>query len=185
MTAYDLPEALEVGGVEYPIRTDFRCILDILIATNDPDLSEYGKQKVILKIIYPGWANIPPEHIGEALKKACSFIDCGQKPDGKKHPKLIDWEQDAQLIIPAVNSVAHSEVRAMNNLHWWTFFSWFMEIGESTLSTVIHIRDMKSRGKKLDKAENEWYRRNKNLVDFERKNDSNDDEILKAWGINR
>ena len=35
---YALPKSLEVGGVEYEIRTDYRVILDAISALNDPDL---------------------------------------------------------------------------------------------------------------------------------------------------
>ena len=43
MSAYDLPVTLEVAGKEYGIRSDFRAVLDILIAMTDPDLSDYEK----------------------------------------------------------------------------------------------------------------------------------------------
>lgn len=86
------------------------------------------------------------------------------------------------MIIPAVNSVAHTEVRAIPDLHWWTFFGWFMEIGDSTFSNVLHIRGQKAKGKKLDKADQEWYRQNRNLVDFKRNYTESESDILKSWG---
>ena len=183
MTLYDLPTSLNVGGVEYQIRSDFRAVIDILIAMNDPELDRNGKATVILKILYPSWRDIPAECRQEALQKASEFIDCGQKDDGRKHPRMIDWEQDAPLIIPAVNSVAHMEVRAIPDLHWWTFFGWFMEIGDSTFSNVLHIRGQQAEGKKLNKADQEWYRRNRNLVDFKQTYTEAENEILKEWGV--
>lgn len=90
MTMYDLPTSLIVGDVEYQIRSDFRAVIDILIAMNDPELDQNGKAEVMLKILYPSWRNIPIEHRQEALQKAAEFIDCGQKDDGKKHPRMID-----------------------------------------------------------------------------------------------
>ncbi|MGN1025935.1 MAG: Gp15 family bacteriophage protein [Faecousia sp.] len=179
---YDLPTSLEVGGVEYRIRSDFRAVIDILIAMNDPELDEQGKAAVILKILYPAWREIPPEHHQEALQKAAEFIDCGQKSDGKKHPRMIDWEQDAPLIIPAVNSVAHTEVRAIPDLHWWTFFGWFMEIGDSVFSNVLRIRDKKAKGKKLEKAEQEWYGKNRHLVNLKPRYSEDDIEFFKRLG---
>ena len=101
-----------------------------------------------------------------AYEKACVFIDCGMKDDGKPRPRTIDWEQDAVIIIPAVNNVAHTEIRALSYLHWWTFFGYFMEIGESQLSSVVNIRQKKARGKKLEKWERDFYRENKELVDL-------------------
>lgn len=179
MTFYDLPTSLTIGGVEREIRSDFRAVLDVLISMNDPDLSEQAKTEVLIKIMYPGWRDIPPEHLGEAARKACEFIDCGQRDDGKNHPCLIDWEKDSTLIIPAVNKVACTDVRAIPNLHWWTFFGYFMEIGDSTISTVIHIREKKSQGKKLEKWEQEFYKKNKDIIQISGEK-RRDEEELKA-----
>lgn len=158
--------SLCVGGKEYPIRSDFRDILNILIAMNDPELDNQAKMIVILKILYPGWKEIPPDDIEEALTKANQFIDCGFKDDGRGTPKVIDWQEDANIIIPAVNSVAHKEVRAEKYLHWWTFMAYFYEIGESLFSTVIGIRLKKKKGKKLEQWEKDFYKENRSLVDM-------------------
>lgn len=169
MNAYDLPESLTIGGEDYEIRWDFRAVLDILIAMNDPDLDGPTRTMVMIQILYPNWSQIPPEYLEEAAKKACEFIDCGEQDEGKQRPKLIDWEQDAPIIIPAVNSVAHTDVRAARRLHWWTFWAYFMEIGESVLSSVISIRSKKAKGKKLEKWEQEYYRENRDMIDFRKR----------------
>ena len=166
MNAFELPKSLPVGGKDMPIRSDFRAILDILIAHNDPELDSEEAAAVMLTILYPDYAEIPMEHRVEALEQACSFIDCGRTSDGRRRPRLVDWEQDARLIIPAVNNVAHREIREMEYLHWWTFLGWFMEIGDSTFSTVLRLRSKKAAGEKLDKAEEKYYRENKSMVDI-------------------
>ena len=168
MTAYELPTSLNISGVDFSIRTDFRAIIDILIAQNDPNLNEYGKVEVMLKILYENWQDIPPEHLEEACKKACEFIDCGQKDENpnKPKPRLMDWEQDGDMIVPAVNKIAGTEVRATPYMHWWTFFSYFMEVGESLFSTVLGIRSKKAHGERLDKWEKKFYHDNKNLIDI-------------------
>ena len=62
-------------------------------------------------------------------------------------------------------------------MHWWTFFGLYMEIGESTFSTVVSIRDKKRRGKKLEKWEREFYSKNKALIDLKvRKAERSDEE---------
>lgn len=176
MNLYELPTSLTVGGVEREIRSDYRAVLDILIALNDPDLDGQTKNAVFLQILYPGWAEIPPEDLQEALDKACAFIDHGQEDDGKKRPRLIDWEQDAGLILPAVNSVAHDEVRALPYLHWWTFLGYFMEIGDSTFSTVLNIRKKRAKGKKLEKWEEEFSKENKSLIQIDKANEHSEEE---------
>jgi hypothetical protein len=102
----------------------------------------------------------------EAIQKASEFIDCRQKPDGTRKKKTMDWIQDADLIIPAINTVAKREVRADPNIHWWTFFGWFMGVGDGLLASVLHVRSKKAKGKKLEKWEKEFYDANKMLVDF-------------------
>lgn len=180
---YSLPMSLRVGGKDYEIRTDYRDILNILIAMSDPIFSSDGKEtenyykaSILMQILYKDWKSIPPEHIAEACEKASEFIDCGMSDDGKPKPRLVDWEQDASIIIPAVNSVCATEVRAVPYMHWWTFFAYFMEVGESLFSSVISIRAKQANHKKLEKWEDEFYKKNKELIDFKK----NDTEEIKA-----
>jgi hypothetical protein len=169
MNVWELSKALNIGGRDFPIRYDFRAVLDILNAYADPELDESEKTEVMLTIMFPNFKDIPVSHYSEAIARACEFIDCGQKPECKNSPRLIDWEQDAKLIIPAINNAAKCEVRALPELHWWTFFGYYMSIGESLLSTVIRIRKKKAGGKKLDKWEEEFLRDNRSIVDLKPK----------------
>lgn len=163
---WTLPTALNVGGKDYPIRYQYHAILTVLSAYSDPDLEDDEKQEIMLTVIFPNASEIPSEHISEAIHKACEFIDCGQGDDGKVRPKVMDWDQDADIIIPAINKVAGFEIRSNDDLHWWTFWGYFMSIGDSLFSNVLHIRRKKKSGKKLDKWEEEFYRENKSMVDL-------------------
>lgn len=180
MSKYDLPNTLNVGGMDYQIRTDFRAILDILCSMNDPELDNTAKNIIMLKILFPNWHEIPQECLVEALEKGAEFIDCGNKDDGKHHPRLIDWEQDADLIVPAINSVAHTEIRALKELHWWTFMGYFMEIRESAFSSVLSIRQKKARGKKLEKWEKDFYQENRKIIDI-KKRETEEDRLAKEY----
>lgn len=189
MYSWDLPTSLNVGGRNYKIRTDYRVILDILTAMNDPDIFEPGMTEeekqleralTMLQIFYIDFDTMPPSDWKEASEKACEFIDCGIKDDGKQKPRLIDWEQDAPVIVPAVNKVCGKDVRSVKYMHWWTFFGYYMEIGECTLSTIVSIRDKKRRGKKLEKWEQEFYRNNKKLVDLNTKKIERSEEEKEA-----
>lgn len=150
----------------------------MLMACSDPELDDEAKAAVLLQIIYPGWREIPESNIQEALEKACAFIDCGQKDDGKPKPKMIDWEQDAPIIIPEVNKVAGREIRLDPNIHWWTFFGWFMGIGEGILGNVLHIRQKLRKGEKLEKWEREYYNENKGMCDLDRPHTAEENEII-------
>ena len=59
MIGYTLPTSLSIGGVEYFMRTDFRAVLDILIAMNDPEIEEEIKPIIMLQILIPNWKEIP------------------------------------------------------------------------------------------------------------------------------
>ena len=125
--------------------------------------------------MFPNCDNIPAEHIQEALDKVAEFIDMGIAEDSKK-PKTMDWEQDAPILIPAINEVLNCEIRAEKYIHWWTFMGAYMEIGESLFSNIIHIRQKKQKGKKLEKWEQDFYNENKSLIDFKQKDQRSDEE---------
>ena len=163
MSLWNLPTIAQIGGADYPINADFRDILEIFRYLDDPDRPEYVRWHIALALFYEG--EVPKEHTQEAMEYLARFISCGE-PEGKPSPKLLDWEQDAQVIVADVNKVAGEEIRSLPFLHWWTFIAFFNAIGEGQLSTLVSIRDKLRRGKKLEKWEQEYYRKNKDRVDL-------------------
>lgn len=159
----DLPKSVEISGELYDIRTDYRDILTILIAFNDPELEKKEKLFVCLYILYPDFENIPQDVYAEAYEKAVWFIDCGRSPKDSHKAKVMDWEQDEQILFPAINSVAGFEIRGCEYLHWWTFMGYFMEIKDGVFSQVLHLRQKKSKNKKLEKWEQEFWAANKDI----------------------
>lgn len=169
MNAYDLPTSLTIGGVEHPIRTGWRVVMDIFAMFNDPDFDNEMKTVGLIKMIYPMWQEIPPEAIPEAIQKAYEFLDCGQKPDDRIRPRLMDWEDDAPIIVPAVNGVAGMDVRENPGIHWWTFFGWYMSVENSLFSTVLHIRKKQASGKKMEQWEKEFLRDNEKIISMRKR----------------
>lgn len=179
---YDLPKSVEIQGKEYSIRYDYRAVLDIFMALNDPDLSLNAKTLVALEIFYPEFSEIPRSHIKEAIEKCHEFINGGEKDQNSKAPKLVDWEQDFKYIAAPVNRVLGYDVRdSEKETHWWTFISAYYEIGECLFSQIVRIRDMKARGKPLSKSDKEWLRKNRHLVEFKTKLTTAEEEILAQW----
>lgn len=181
-SAWDFPTSLNIGGVDYEIRTDYRAVLDLFTALSDPELTDedeqvtaYMQNRVMLEIMFPDCDNIPMEHWQEALEKVTEFIDMGISDDRKK-PKTMDWEQDAPILISAINRVLNCEIRAQKYIHWWTFLGAYMEIGESLFSNIVHIRQKKASGKKLEKWEQDFYNDNKSLIDFKQKDKRSTEE---------
>ena len=185
-SAWDFPTSLNIGGVDYEIRTDYRAVLDLFTALSDPELTDedeqvtaYMQNRVIMEIMFPQCDDIPLEHMQEALEKVTEFIDMGITEDSKK-PKTMDWEQDAPILIPAINKVLNTEIRAQKYIHWWTFLGAYMEIGESLFSNIVHIRQKKAKGKKLDKWEMDFYKENQSLIDFKEKKAQRSEEEKSA-----
>jgi Pyruvate/2-oxoacid:ferredoxin oxidoreductase delta subunit len=167
-----LPTALEVGGKAYAIRSDYRVILTIFQAFNDPELTNDEKCYVCMKCLYVDFENnIPPEYIQEAAEKAYWFCDGGDMPksDNVDEIKTFDWEQDEGIMFPAINKAAGFEVRAVEYLHWWTFLGLFGVVDDGLFSQVLHLRNKLAKGKKLDKTEREFYRDHRSMVDLKQK----------------
>lgn len=161
-----LPTRLEVNGTSYAIRTDMQDVMKILQAFNDPELENEEKVYICLFILYRDFDKMPQSDYGAAYEAAIKFMDCGiQAGASKQKPsaRTMDWEQDAPLIFPAINKVAGCEVRSIPHLHWWTFMGYFMEIQDGVFAQVLALRNKKTKGKKLEKWEREFWAANKDL----------------------
>jgi len=169
----NLPTKLEVNGTNREIRSDFRNVLLIFQAYNDPELTDYEKNQVMLECLYSDFEQFELSEHQEATEKGVLFLDGGGKTDSnsthEKAKKVMDWEQDEQIIFSAVNKIAGYETRAKEYIHWWTFLGFFNEIGEGLFSSVIAIRQKKNKGKKLEKHEQEFYRENMKMIDLKQK----------------
>lgn len=166
-----LPTSLEVGGEEFAIRTDYRDVLNIFAAYEDPELEDKDKLFVLLYVLFEDFEDLDPDDYEEALKQANWFLNGGSTTpqDERPNPRVVDWEQDEQILFPAINSVAGCEVRAQEYIHWWTFLGYFMEIRDGTFSQVLHLRQKKAKHKKLEKWEQEFWRDNKSLCEIKKR----------------
>lgn len=164
---WNLPMSIELSGMEYAIRTDYRAILDIFTAIADKELTEQEKTEVMLKILYIDWQEISSDDLQEALQKGKEFIDCGISGESRKGPALMDWEKDSPIIAPAINKTMGKDVRSARYIHWWTFMAAYLEISDCLFSQVVAIRQKKAKKKKLEKWEEEFYKNNRKLIDLQ------------------
>lgn len=165
----ELPKSLSINGVDYAIRSDFRDVLKIVCAFNDPELENEEKIYVCLFILYEDFNSIPESDYEAAFKAALDFIDAGASHGDKKQPRTMDWEQDENIMFPAINKVAGFETRTAEYVHWWTFIGYFMEISEGVFSHVLSLRGKKVKKKKLEKWEREYWQANKDICELKTK----------------
>ena len=174
-----LPETLIVCDKSYPIRSDYRNVLQAFEAFNDPELENSEKWIVAIYLLFAEFTCAEDVEtaveggfdVEEAIKQILWFISGGkeEKKDDRKELPTYDWAQDEQIIFSAVNNVAKKEVREVEYMHWWTFLGYFNEVGEGTFSYIVGIRNKLNKGKKLEKHEKEFLNRNKDIVLIKKK----------------
>ena len=176
---FDLPKSVEVGENTYQIRTDFRVILEIFVMLDDPDLTDADKTEALLRMFY---AERPSEPEA-ALQAFTDFVDPRHGSQGKKSSgRLIDWQQDFDLMVAPINHILGFECRAVDYLHWRTFLSAYLEIPpDSVFARVLRIREKLRTGKKLEKNERSWYNKNRDLVHLKPKFSRAEEEIINGW----
>ena len=194
-----LPEHLTVGDTDYPIRSDYRNVLDVFEAFNNPELTDAEKWEVAIYMMFECFscyedafeaakAGFLVEDVvdyfplEEAMKQINWFISAGM-PDGIDLEKPVyDWKKDEQLIFSSVNKVAARETRDPESyLHWWTFLGYFREVGEGTFLFITGIRNKLNKGKKLEKHEKEFLSHNKELVKLEKPKSKEEQEQEDAY----
>lgn len=185
-----LPKAVTVAGVDYRVRSDYRDVLQVFEAFNDPELSRWEKGIVAIYLLLEPFTT--PEDVleavgngfdvGEAFEKIIWFITAGKGAGDKKELPVYDWVQDEQMIFSAVNKVAGKETREIEYLHWWTFLGYFNEIEDGNLTFIVGIRSKLNKRKKLEKHEKEFLDNNNKLVILERR--TTREEIEKKARLN-
>lgn len=181
MSAWELPTSAEVNGAEYEIRSDFRAVLDVLAVLEDPELSDSERGALSMEIFYPGIEGMPRGDYKEASEFMMWFVSGGDSHMSRPRRKLADWQQDFPIIVNPVNRVLGYECRSCEYLHWWSFLSAYYEVGDCMFAQVVAIRKKRQKGKKLEKHELEFYRENRELIDFKIEETDAEKEILEAW----
>ena len=183
-----LQNEIEISGRPYPVRSDFRTILEIFVMLDDPDLTDADKTEALLRMFYVN----RPEDPKAALQAFTDFVDPrreaspsgrhSQKGERKKPSRLIDWQQDFDLMVAPINHILGFECRSADYLHWHTFLAAYLEIPpESVFARVLRIREKLRTGKKLEKYERTWYSKNRDLVHLKTKFSKAEEELIEAW----
>lgn len=141
----ELPDSVEIDGNEYLLNTDFRACLNVILAYEDINLTDYEKQVILLTNLYPAI----PENIEKAFEKALKFMDGGESPKGSGPAKsrVYSWSKDSNMIYSAFKQT-HGIDLTTEKLHWWKFLALFMDLGaETAFSSIVNLRSRVKSGK--------------------------------------
>ncbi|MFM8320999.1 MAG: Gp15 family bacteriophage protein [Chloroflexota bacterium] len=122
-----LPSAVEIGGQEWPLETDFRAALRVLMAFEDPELTGAERVGVLLANLYPE----PPADLQRALALGMRFLDGDTPGSDEPGPRLFSFEKDGALIFAAFRQTHGIDLETAE-LHWWKFLALFMDLGADT-----------------------------------------------------
>lgn len=149
-----LPRSVDVGGVEYPINTDFRTSILFELLVRNKKLPDRVKIVGMLRLYYP---QIPPDE-DEAVKQILWFYNCGQEQKQKEernqtargfreNKALYSFEKDAFMVYAAFRSEYGIDLQDVEDLHWWKFSALFDGLSEEQkICKVMHIRGMSTSG---------------------------------------
>lgn len=179
MDKYRLPKSIIINDVECDIAYDFRDALQIFQILNDPDLLEEERILVAMQYFYK--TDDYTMDFSAAALGMFQFLTGGkyEEDSNKQDSKpLYDWDQDFDIIVAPINRTLGFDVRGTEELHWWTFLSAFMEIGECTFNTFVGIRDKLNRNVRLEKHEEKIYKDHRDRIVLKHKYDSTTQALM-------
>lgn len=166
-----LPEAVLIDGEKYPINTDYRTAIKIIVAFESEELTGFEKNEIMLEMLY-GENNIP-DNTAQALEMALRFLngDCEEienspdEDDSSGDCRLYSFTQDARYIFSGILQTHGIDITD-TDMHWWKFIVLFMDLDKDCFfSQLLSIRSRLKKGT-LTKEERAWYNENKKIVDL-------------------
>lgn len=175
-----LPTKIRVNNKIYDINYDFRTAIKTIECFEDEDLDYSEKIYITLQNIYKG-AVFEDEDIKEAYQKAIKFLDLGKETnekDDNQRPRIYSFSKDENYIFSGINSTHGINLQKEKDLHWWTFMSLFLDMGDNCFfSELIYYRKRKAEGK-LTEYEKKKYNEIKDLVEIDNKPKINESKEL-------
>lgn len=135
-----LPTAVQIEDTIYEINTDFRNIIKIILAFDDPELAGIEKQVIILALLYKD--NIPKKHVVAASKLAARFISgpMGESDEEGDTTRYYSFTKDSPLIYAAFQQTHGIDLQKAS-LHWWQFIALFSDLGSETIfCNIVNLR---------------------------------------------
>lgn len=147
-----LPDTVDIGGVEYPINTDFRISILFELMMQDSSLPDKEKMQEAIRLYYPEI----PHDLKEAVEKLIWFYRCGKVEKAKKNTAsqeeeentqerlVYSFEHDDRYIYAAFLSDYGIDLQDVEDLHWWKFRAMFLALNDSCeFKKIMGYRSMK------------------------------------------
>lgn len=157
----NLPETVNIDGVEYPINTDFRTSIKFEMLVQ----RETDEVKLLLEMLHLYYGELIPGNVPVAIEKALWFYAGGElkaKSSDSKKETLYSFEYDGDYIYSAFLEQYGIDLTCAE-LHWWKFRALFLSLSDKTkLSEIIGYRSVQISGK-MSKEEKEFYKKMKKI----------------------
>ncbi len=147
-----LPDTVDIGGVEYPINTDFRISILFELMMQDSSLPDEEKMQEAIRLYYPEI----PHDLKEAVEKLIWFYRCGKVEKAKKNTAsqeeeenmqerlVYSFEHDDRYIYAAFLSDYGIDLQDVEDLHWWKFRAMFLALNDSCeFKKIMGYRSMR------------------------------------------
>jgi hypothetical protein len=150
LTEY-LPTKVEIDRVIYDINTDFRACLRVILAFEDPELTNGERQQIMLSNLF---TKEQPTNLAGAVEEAIRFLNGG--PNGQSEEseekedalRLYSFEKDSSFIFSAFTQTHGIDLQEIPYMHWWKFLALFMDLGQNTtFCQLVGLRKRVKTGK--------------------------------------
>ena len=186
-----LPETVEIGDMEYPIRTDFRVSILFELLMQDDTVPDSEKTMQAIRLYYPE----PPEDTIGALDKLIWFYGCGRdKEKGEKQENhceedenwkeelVYSFEYDDRYIYAAFMSEYGIDLQDVQHLHWWKFRALFVALKEDCeLKKIMGYRSIRI-SSSMSSEQRDFYEKMKSIYALPRPQSEQDkyDAVVSA-----
>ena len=160
-----LPAQVVAGGVEYPIRSDFRVMIGFArmiknAETMTPEIIQQALQRFYKTSVHSSEpamdALLRFYHCESPAGSEDSSLDTGQKPRGPSYC----FDHDAKYIYAAFLEQYRIDLLAVGHLHWFKFVALFGALSETTMMhKIMGYRSMDLSG--LGKHQKPFYQKMK------------------------
>lgn len=147
-----------VAGREVPVNSDFRACLATIMAFEDKNVTNFERQAILLRNMYPGLSPDDPDeevlvlmaaHPEEMAKQAIWFLDAGAgegEGGGNSVGGLYSFRKDGEMIYAAFRKTYGIDLQAVD-MHWWKFIALFKDLGDTEFWNLVGLRKRVKTGK--------------------------------------